>query len=73
MDQSAYSQDGASNFLPGALPQMNGLIVFTITGGLLLDYHWLFYGQAAASAMAWLVCIGLWARADANNRVALAA
>jgi len=52
---------------------MNGLIVFTITGGLLLDYHWLVYGQAAASAMAWLVCIGLWARADANNRVALAA
>ncbi len=52
---------------------MNALIVFTITGGLLLDYHWLMYGQAAASAIAWLVCLGLWARADAANRVALAA
>jgi hypothetical protein len=52
---------------------MNGLIVFTVAGGLLLDYHWVRYGQAGASAMAWLVCLGLWARADAANRAALAA
>jgi len=52
---------------------MNGLIVLTITGGLLLDYHWLRFGQAAASALAWVVCFGLWARTDASNRMALVA
>ncbi|MBC8021986.1 MAG: hypothetical protein H7Y14_02630 [Burkholderiales bacterium] len=52
---------------------MNGLIVFTITGGLLLDYHWVRFGQVAASAVAWMVCFGLFARADARTRPALAA
>ena len=52
---------------------MNGLIVATITGGLLLDYHWLRFGQIAASAVAWIVCFGLFARADARSRPALLA
>ena len=52
---------------------MNGLIVATIAGGLLLDYHWLRFGQAAASALAWVVCFGLFARAEARNRPALVA
>ena len=52
---------------------MNGLIVITIAGGLLLDYHWLKYGQVVASAAAWLVCLGLFARTSARTRPALAA
>ena len=52
---------------------MNGLIVATIAGGLLLDYHWLRFGQVAASAIAWIVCFGLFARADARSRPALLA
>jgi hypothetical protein len=52
---------------------MNGLIVFTIAGGLLLDYHWLRFGQAAASAIAWMVCIGLLARSGPRDRAALLA
>jgi hypothetical protein len=52
---------------------MNGLIIATITGGLLLDYHWLRFGQIAASAVAWMVCFGLFARADARSRPALIA
>ena len=52
---------------------MNGLIVATIAGGLLLDYHWLRFGQVAASAVAWMVCLGLLARSDARGRTALLA
>jgi hypothetical protein len=52
---------------------MNGLIIATITGGLLLDYHWVRFGQTAASAIAWIVCIGLLARSDPRNRFALLA
>jgi hypothetical protein len=52
---------------------MNGLIVFTITGGLLLDYHWLKYGQIVVSACAWLVCLGLFLRSDRKGRPALLA
>jgi hypothetical protein len=52
---------------------MNGLIVFTITGGLLLDYHWVRFGQVAASAIAWMVCFGLLARSDARGRHTLLA
>jgi len=52
---------------------MNGLIVATIAGGLLLDYHWLRFGQAAASALAWVVCLGLFAGAKRDHRPALLA
>jgi hypothetical protein len=52
---------------------MNGLIVFTIAGGLLLDYHWLKFGQIAASAVAWIVCFGLFLRSDPRGRPALLA
>ena len=52
---------------------MNGLIVATIAGGLLLDYHWMRFGQAAASAAAWLVCFGLLARSQPPRRFALLA
>jgi hypothetical protein len=52
---------------------MNGLIVFTIAGGLLLDYHWLKYGQIVVSACAWLVCLGLFLRSDQKGRPALLA
>jgi hypothetical protein len=45
---------------------MNGLIVFVIAGGLLLDYHWLKYGQVVVSAITWLVCLGLFARSGAR-------
>jgi hypothetical protein len=50
---------------------MNGLIVLTIAGGLLLDYHWLKFGQIAASAAAWMVCFGLFLRSDPRGRPAL--
>ena len=52
---------------------MNGLIVATIAGGLLLDYHWVRFGQAAASAAAWIVCFGLLARSRPPRRFALLA
>ena len=52
---------------------MNGLIIATITGGLLLDYHWLRFGQVAASAVAWMVCLGLLARSDTRSRTSLLA
>ena len=47
---------------------MNGLIVLTITGGLLLDYEWLRFGQVAASAAAWIVCLAVLAGASPRNR-----
>src|SRR5687768_8021817 len=52
---------------------MNGLIVLTIVGGLLLDYHWAKYGQLVVSAAAWIVCLGLWARSAPGGRPALLA
>ena len=52
---------------------MNCSIVITISGGLLLDYHWLKYGQVAVSAIAWIVCFGLFARAGPRGRPALMA
>jgi hypothetical protein len=52
---------------------MNGLIVVTIAGGLLLDYHWLKYGQVVVSAVVWLVCLGLFARAGPRARPVLVA
>jgi len=52
---------------------MNGLIVLTIAGGLLLDYHWVKYGQIVVSAGTWLVCLGLFARAGARARPTLVA
>jgi hypothetical protein len=52
---------------------MNFMIVATIAGGLLLDYHWAPYGQVVVSALAWGVCAGLWARSDARQRPALLA
>ena len=50
---------------------MNALIVFTLAGGLLLDYHWVRFGQAATSAIVWIVCFGLWFRIDPRGRPAL--
>jgi hypothetical protein len=52
---------------------MNGLIILTIAGGLLLDYHWVQFGQIAASAVAWIVCFGLFARTDPRGRPVLMA
>jgi hypothetical protein len=52
---------------------MNGLIVLTIAGGLLLDYHWVQFGQVAASAVAWMVCLGLFAHAEPRSRAPLLA
>jgi hypothetical protein len=54
-------------------PAMNALIVATIAGGLLLDYHWARYGQVAVSAIAWIVCFGLWVRSDPGRRPQLLA
>src|SRR5258708_19742969 len=52
---------------------MSALIVFTIGGGLLVDYHWLAYGQGVTSAATWILCLALWAQSDARRRPALAA
>lgn len=52
---------------------MNGLIVFTIAGGLLLDVHWLRFGQDVASAIVWIVCFALFLRSDSRGRPALLA
>ncbi len=52
---------------------MNALIVATIAGGLLVDQHWARYGQAAASAVAWLVFVTLWMRSESRHRPALLA
>ena len=52
---------------------MNGLIVLTLAGGLLLDYHWAIYGQNVVSAVVWLVCLGLWVRSAPRARPALLA
>jgi len=52
---------------------MNALIVATIAVGLLLDYHWARYGQLVVSALAWMVCFGLWVRSDPRARPALLA
>jgi hypothetical protein len=52
---------------------MNGLIAFTIAGGLLLDYHWARYGQVAVSALTWLLCLWLFARTSMPRRKALLA
>jgi hypothetical protein len=62
-----------SPVLRGGLLQMNGLIVITITGGLLLDYHWLKYGQILVSAATWLMGLGLFMRSDPRARPALIA
>ena len=52
---------------------MNGLIVLTIAGGLLLDYHWVHYGQIVVSAAAWLMFAGLVAQSPPRARPALIA
>jgi hypothetical protein len=52
---------------------MNGLIVATIAGGLLLDYHWSAHGQFVVSCVTWAVALGLWARSDPRIRPALLA
>lgn len=48
-------------------------IVATVVLGLVLDRNWVEYGQAAASAAAWLVCLALYARSARATRVSLAA
>jgi hypothetical protein len=52
---------------------MNLLIVATIAGGLLVDYHWIAYGQFAANVATWAVCLGLWATVDPARRPRLLA
>jgi hypothetical protein len=52
---------------------MNGLIVITIAGGLLMDYHWPQYGQMIASAWVGVLCGVLYLRTDRNGRPALVA
>jgi hypothetical protein len=53
--------------------RMNAVIVATIAGGLFLDQHWARHGQAAVSALAWLVFAALWMRSDGPRRASLAA
>jgi hypothetical protein len=67
------SSPTVSPFLPRGLGLVNGLIVLTICGGLLLDYHWLKYGQVVVSAAAWLVCLGLFVRSGERARPVLLA
>jgi hypothetical protein len=55
------------------ITRMNGLIVITIAGGLFLDYHWPKFGQIAANAATWLVCLAIFLRSDPRLRPALAA
>jgi len=52
---------------------MNLAIVATILFGLALDEHWAAYGQAVASAAAWLVCLALFVRSPGKARIPLAA
>ncbi len=52
---------------------MNGLIILTLAAGLLLDHHWVKYGQDVVSAVVWVVCFGLWVRSDPRARPALLA
>src|ERR1051325_11623249 len=59
--------------LPRGLRHMNALIVATIAGGLLLDYHGAAWGQSAVNIAVWMVALGLWARSDARVRPALLA
>lgn len=56
-----------------SIPGVKAAIVATIVLGLLVDEHWARYGQAAVSAVAWIVCVALWARSDARQRPALIA
>jgi hypothetical protein len=67
------SSPTVSPVLPRGLVQMNGLIILTIAGGLLLDYHWLKYGQIVVSAATWVVCFGLFAKSGARGRMVLMA
>ena len=53
--------------------KMNGLIVVTIAGGLLLDVLWPQYGQIVVNACVWAVCGVLYLRIDASGRPALIA
>ncbi len=52
---------------------MNALIVATIAGGLLVDYHWASHGQLVVDLFVWTVAFGLWLRADPRIRPALLA
>ena len=52
---------------------MNIVVIATIAVGLLVDQHWLRYGQAVVSACAWIVCAAVWARSDSRSRAALVA
>lgn len=68
--------EAVGTLLPGAACQnaaMNVAIVATVVLGLAVDRHWMQYGQAAASAAAWLVCVALFARSTRTTRVSLAA
>jgi hypothetical protein len=59
--------------LPGGLLEMNGLIVVTIAGGLLLDVLWPQYGQIVVNGCVWAVCGALYLRTDRRGRPALIA
>jgi hypothetical protein len=52
---------------------MSALIILTLAVGLLLDHHWVKYGQDVVSAVVWVVCFGLWVRSDPRARPALLA
>jgi hypothetical protein len=55
------------------MPAMNVAIAATIVLGLALDQHWAVYGQVAASAAAWIVCLALFTRTPGRARISLAA
>jgi hypothetical protein len=52
---------------------MNGLIAFTIAGGLLLDVLWPQYGQIVVNVCVWAVCVALYLRTERSGRPALVA
>jgi hypothetical protein len=52
---------------------MNGLIAFTIAGGLLLDVARPQYGQAVVNVCVWAVCAALYLRTERSGRPALVA
>ena len=54
-------------------PHMNLLIVATIVGGLLVDQHWVRFGQPVVAVAAWALLAAMWLRMEPQRRPALLA
>jgi len=52
---------------------MKTLIVLTLALGLLVDQHWLRFGQELVSAAVWILLAAVWVRSDARLRPAFLA